>query len=86
MPEELFNSNDQHFSFTVSSTTLTCDRLSIPGYIAFRVSFSSQREPIVIARGYGKEQAVFWTSIPEGRQKEAEGVGKLIEEHLREKK
>jgi hypothetical protein len=24
----------------------------------------------------------FWTSIPEGRQKEAEGVGKLIEEYL----
>jgi len=27
----------------------------------------------------------FWTSIPEGRQKEAEGVGKLIEEILLDK-
>ena len=85
MPEELFKNKDQHFSFIVNSTTLDCERLSFPGYVAFHVTFSSNREPIVVARAKGMDAPFFWTSIPEGRQKEAEGVGKLIEDYLLEK-
>jgi hypothetical protein len=82
MAEELFKNKDQHFSFKIGSVTLQCNRLILPGYTAFRITFSSNREPIVIVRAKGKELPFFWTSIPEGRQKEAEGVGKLIEEYL----
>ena len=79
---ELFHNKDQYFSFESHNVVLSCERLDIPKYVAFRVSFSSGREPIVVARAKGADQPFFWTSIPEGRQKEAEGVGKLIEEYL----
>lgn len=82
MPEELFKQQDQGFTFTVKDVTLTCKRLSFPGYVAFDVSFSSNRKALVVARAKGRERPFFWTSIPEGRQKEAEGLGKLIENFL----
>jgi hypothetical protein len=53
--------------------------------VAFHVTFSSSREPLVVARATGREGNLFWTSIPEGRQKEAEGVGMLIEDYLSNK-
>jgi hypothetical protein len=84
MPE-LFKQNDQKFEFESHKVTLSCVRLNIPGYVAFHVNFSSDREPIVVARAKGMNRPFFWTSIPEGRQKEAEGVGKLIEEYLLDK-
>lgn len=85
MPKELFNQKDQQFSFESHKVTLNCKRLNLTGYIAFKVEFSSDREPIVVARAKGMDKPFFWTSIPEGRQKEAEGVGKLIEEYLLDK-
>ncbi len=85
MPDELFNLKDQKFSFEAYNVTLNCTRLNIPGYVAFRVEFSSERQPIVVARAQGMDLPYFWTSIPEGRQKEAEGVGKLIVDFLKSK-
>ncbi len=85
MPDELFQQKDQQFSFQSHNVTLNCERLSLPGYVAFKVEFSSSREPIVVARAKGMDKPFFWTSIPEGRQKEAEGIGKLIEEYLIDK-
>jgi hypothetical protein len=80
--EELFELADQHFHFDVGTTTLYCERLKLPGCVAFFVEFSSRRTPIVVARAKGQAIPFFWTSIPEGRQAEAEGVGLLIEKYL----
>lgn len=81
----MFDSKDDKFEMQYKSVTMQVERLQVPGYVAFRVVFSSKREPIVVARAKGMNQPFFWTSIPEGRQKEAEGVGKLIEEYLLDK-
>jgi hypothetical protein len=85
MPEELFYHKDQEFTFNSHNVTLDCKRLNLPGYVAFKVEFSSKREPLVVARAKGMNKPFFWTSIPEGRQQEAGGVGKLIEEYLLDK-
>jgi hypothetical protein len=82
MPNQLITTKDEKFSFEAYGVTLMCRRLSLPNYVAFKVWFSSKRKPITIARAKGMNAPFFWTSIPEGRQKEAEGVGKLIEEYL----
>lgn len=37
--------------------------------------------PLVITRATGEDRARFWTSIPEGRQAEADQVGPLITRH-----
>lgn len=86
MSAGLFEEGTSPFSFAAHGVTLHCEPLSIPGYVAFRVVFSSERKPIVVARARGEDRALFWTSVPEGRQQEAEGVGRLIEDYLRDNK
>lgn len=78
--------DDNKFELQVNSVTLRVERLNLPGHVAFRVVFSSARQPLVVARATNADAARFWTSIPEGRQKEAEEVGKLIQEYLQTKK
>lgn len=60
--------------------------LNLPGHLAYRVVFSSPRPPLVIAQARDNRNGSFWTSVPEGRQKEAEGIGKLITEYFENKK
>jgi len=71
------------FELELNGVKMNVVELNIPGSTAFKVSFSSDRKPIVVARATNADAARFWTSIPEGRQKEAEGVGKLIEEYFK---
>ncbi|HEV8270256.1 MAG TPA: hypothetical protein VGQ04_03065 [Chitinophagaceae bacterium] len=82
MANQLITTKDEKFSFEAFGVKLMCLRLNLPKYVAFKVWFSSKRQPITVARAKGMDAPFFWTSIPEGRQKEAEGVGKLIEEYL----
>jgi len=73
------------FELKVNNTTLQVYALDIPKYKAYRVVFSSLRQPLVVAKTKDADKKDFWTSIPEGRKKEAEGVGKLIDEYLKSK-
>jgi hypothetical protein len=70
------------FELKLNSVTMKVHELNIPKHTAFRITFSSKRPPLVVARTKDADRNTFWTSIPEGRQKEAEGIGKLIEEHI----
>lgn len=51
----------------------------------FHIDFNDWKKPLVIAVGLNRFEEKFWTSIPEGRQQEAEEVGKLIAIHIRSK-
>jgi hypothetical protein len=60
---------------------------SIDGDRVFHLEFPDLRKALnirVAERRPGTEK--FWTSIPEGRQEEAENFGKLIAEYIRAKK
>ncbi|MNH45331.1 hypothetical protein D3C79_1077380 [compost metagenome] len=48
----------------------------------FRLMFSDDRLPLVITR-ISSVSGNLWTSIPQGRQKEAELFGKEISKHLK---
>lgn len=67
------------FEFTHGSVTIRGERLDLPRQEVYRLVFSSPRPPLVVACAAREEGGLFWTSIPEGRQKEAEGVGILLE-------
>jgi len=54
----------------------------IAGQIVFRIVFPDRRTPLVINRAEHFDAHSFWTSIPEGRQKEAEEIGALISNYL----
>ena len=82
MPKQLFNTYDENFSFDAFGVTITCQRLDIPKTVAYYVKFSSARKPITIARAKFVDSDARWTSIPEGRQQEAEGIGELIDQYL----
>ena len=85
MPDQLINTKDEEFSFEAYGVIIMCKRLDIQGHVAYHINFSSPRKPIIIARARFVDSDVRWTSIPEGRQKEAEGIGQLIEQYLSKK-
>jgi hypothetical protein len=85
MAKQLFNTNDESFSIEAYGVVITCQRLNIPKHVAYYVKFSSPRKPITIARAKFVESKARWTSVPEGRQKEAEGIGELIDQYLSRK-
>lgn len=58
----------------------------INGKRIFHVNFSSGLKPLVITVGLNARDQKFWTSVPEGRQREATEIGKLIAEHIRAKR
>ena len=78
--------DDNRFEIEYNSVNLKFERLNLPATVAFRVVFSSSRQPLVVARAINDDGVRFWTSIPEGRQKEAEGVGKFIDEYFNSRK
>lgn len=51
----------------------------------FRAVFADGKQPLVLTKTKSYEPGKFWTSIPEGRQKEAEEIGNLITEHFNKK-
>ncbi|NNU33688.1 hypothetical protein HK413_05170 [Mucilaginibacter sp. S1162] len=52
----------------------------------FHIKFNDGNAPLTITVTQDKKEVKFWTSIPEGRQEEAEEVGKLIAVYIRDKK
>jgi len=82
MDRKLFYEKDERFSFEAYGVIINCQKLDISKDLAYHVTFSSNRKPIVIARAKFEDTDARWTSIPEARQKEAEGIGALIEQYL----
>jgi hypothetical protein len=74
------------FELMLNSVTMkVVEQESMPaGYRAFTVVFSSKRPIITVVRATNAKGERFWTTIPENesRQREAEGVGKLIQDYL----
>ena len=52
----------------------------------FRITFTGQRKPLVITVAERPGGKKWWTSVPQGRQKEAEEVGRLIADYIRAKR
>ena len=82
MPVQLFDNNEDRFSFEAHGVIISCQRVPVAKHAVYYVCFSSARQPITIARAKFVDSDARWTSIPEGRQNEAEGVGKLIDDYL----
>ncbi|CAN5818151.1 hypothetical protein BH10BAC2_BH10BAC2_26860 [soil metagenome] len=70
------------FVIKYGNTSLYIAPVEIIDRFAFQISFSSSRKPILIVRAVDFSGNRFWTSMPEGRQKEAEGIGLLIEQYI----
>jgi len=82
MPDQLITTKDEKFTIESHGVMIMCQRLPLQGHVAYHVYFSSKRKPIVVAKANFVDSDAKWTSVPEGRQKEAEGIGALIEQYL----
>jgi hypothetical protein len=52
----------------------------------FHITFTGARKPLVITVSEMPGGKKWWTSVPQGRQKEAEEVGRLIADYIRAKR
>ncbi|SDE62693.1 hypothetical protein SAMN05216464_10814 [Mucilaginibacter pineti] len=52
----------------------------------FRIIFNGTRKPLTITVAEKPGRKKWWTSVPQGRQKEAEEVGRLIADYIRAKR
>jgi hypothetical protein len=58
----------------------------LQGKRVFHVDFKDSRKALVLTVGLGLRDQKFWTSVPQGRQDEAQKIGKIIAEYIRAKK
>ena len=75
--------NQDNFELDFKDRKIQVRRHSIGAQVIFRVVFSNKATPLVVTRAVHSNAYKFWTSIPEGRQKEAEEVGALISEYFK---
>lgn len=81
LKKETIDQGGSEFEITSHGVTLSVKRMEVAKAIVYQVIFSSKRKAIVVTKATDRDATQFWTSIPEGRQREAEGVGKLIDEY-----
>ncbi len=72
-----------NFELDFKEGKIKVQRHSINSNVVFSVKFSDNRKPLVITRAIHANAYRFWTSIPEGRQEEAEEVGLTISEYFK---
>jgi len=80
--------NEAPFELNIDSLKLKVTSHIINNAEVFRIVFSDGRPPLVITETYiGSKLSRhdFWTSIPQGRQKEAAFFGNKIDEHFKNK-
>jgi hypothetical protein len=74
------------FQIEYKGCPATVTEHSIKDRRVFHIQFTDGRKPLTITVGEDRKEVKFWTSIPQGRQQEAEEVGKLIANYIRSKK
>ena len=74
------------FELELQGNAIRVAEHELQGKRVFHVDFKGWRKPLIITVGLGLRDQKFWTSIPQGRQVEAEQIGKLIAEYICAKK
>ena len=71
------------FNLTFRGNSVQVTEHTIGKQQVFRVGFPDNRPPLIVVRAKGMDIGAFWTSIPEGRQEDADLIGELIEEYIK---
>ena len=79
------NPGNDNFEIDVAGGKAKVKRHDLSGAVIFRVIYPNKNPPLMLKRGTRENGNRFWTSIPEGRQREAEEIGELIAEHFKSK-
>jgi hypothetical protein len=71
------------FELDFKAGKMRVQRHLVANQTIYRVVFSDKRSPLVVTRALTDNASHWWTSIPEGRQREAEEIGILIANHIK---
>ncbi|MES2826706.1 MAG: hypothetical protein V4687_01060 [Bacteroidota bacterium] len=74
------------FELTFEGRPIVVNEFELGSKRVFRIHFKGWRKELNITVGLGIRDQKFWTSIPQGRQAEAEQIGKLIGDYIRAKR
>ncbi len=85
MSKPEIDSNDpKAFEVTVGGLTAQVSVHKIKSAKVFHLVFAGKRPALNITIATNDDGEKFWTSVPEGRQEEAELAGKIIAAYLRD--
>lgn len=82
--QELDNHDPQTFDIEVEGQPVQVTVHKIKSAKVFHLVFKGKRRALNVTVGTDDEGGKFWTSVPEGRQEEAELAGKVIATYLRD--
>jgi len=74
------------FELSFKDGMIRVQRHLVSNQTIYRIVFSDKRNPLVITRALTDNAARWWTSIPEGRQRESEEIGALIQQYFETQK
>lgn len=85
MPKEEVDNNDPKvFEIMLDEQPVQVSVHIIKSAKVFHLVYPSLQEPLNLTIANADDGSKFWTSLPEGRQEEAEVAGKVIASYLRE--
>lgn len=73
---------NEKFEIGIDGLLLKVQKHTIGKQTLYRIEFSDNRPPLMVNEALDARSNPFWTSIPQGRQPEAEFFGRKIEEKL----
>jgi len=68
------------FKIAYDDTEINIMEHSVGAVPIYRITFADERKPLIITVTANLSKNNYWTSVPQGRQKEAEEIGLLITE------
>jgi hypothetical protein len=71
------------FELDFNEGKIRVQRHFVASQTIYRIVFSDKRDPLVVTRALTDNAVRWWTSIPEGRQREAEEIGPLIANYIK---
>jgi len=71
------------FELSFKQGRIRIQRHFVSSQTIYHVVFSDKRSPLVVTRALTDNASRWWTSIPEGRQREAEEIGPLITAYIK---
>ena len=74
--------NQDVFELEYKDAKINVQRHLIAKQTIYRVLFSDKRNPLIITTAVTNKEDAWWTSLPEGRQQEAEELGAIIANYL----
>lgn len=78
------DNQNEIFELEYKAIKIRVQEILISNQTVFRVAFSDSRKPLALVRTTNGSSH-FWTSVPEGRQREAEEIGDLVANYIKTK-